>query len=75
MFEERGYLNLIKENKIKTTRNFHAWRQAREMVADGYRFYGEQKCVGAKAGNGGASGECFVRMQNADNRRQKNIID
>ena len=43
MFEERGYLNLIKENKIKTTRNFHAWRQAKEMVADGYRFYGEQK--------------------------------
>ena len=36
-------LALILENKIKTTRNFHAWRQAKEMVADGYRFYGEQK--------------------------------
>ena len=43
MFEDQGYLNLIKKNKIKTTRNAHAWIQAKEMVADGYRFYGEQK--------------------------------
>ena len=42
MFEEQGYLNLIKENKIKTTRNSHAWIQAKKLVVDGYWFYGEQ---------------------------------
>jgi len=43
MFDETDYVNLIKEYKIKSTRNHFAWEQAQEQLRnEGREFYGKQ---------------------------------
>lgn len=43
MFETAGYRDLIKEYKIKATRNHFAWEQAeRHLKEKGWEFFGEQ---------------------------------
>jgi len=43
MFEKAGYRNLIKEYKIKSTRNHFSWEQAeRQSKEEGIKFFGRQ---------------------------------
>lgn len=44
VFEENGFINLIKKFKINRTRNRYAWEQARNLAKKlGHKFYGKQR--------------------------------
>lgn len=44
ILEQNGLINLVREHKIKRTRNIYAWNQAKKIEKDfGHKFYGNQR--------------------------------